>query len=261
VLCKHTASAHIPVIAGYYSTIAGVMAGFAFISLFYLVTGYNKERNDSYHRATIALGAAFVSLLLVAVSYTMLAGEVESSGRAASIEVIVGVGFAVAAIQLIYAIALLIAAHGEDMPAKKFFQVLGGWLLCPLTFLLINLGTTDYVEARRHVARNVAQYLFTFPLDVAWMLLAVLLVGVATAWMRRGKGKPLPLQVDPSWSALAIGAGAVVGSAAVSVWLGPCATIPAGVLIGVQAIACLALINQARWLFTPLPSDGQPRIG
>jgi hypothetical protein len=65
VLCKHTASAHIPVIAGYYSTIAGVMAGFAFISLFYLVTGYNRKRNDSYRRATIALGAAFVSLLLV----------------------------------------------------------------------------------------------------------------------------------------------------------------------------------------------------
>jgi hypothetical protein len=243
--CHYLASANINTIGGYYSTIAGVMAGFAFFALYYLVAGDSEyKQTDHYHGATEALGAAFICLLLVAVMYAILSGEQVSAGRAVTVEMFAGVAFAVAALELIYAIVLLIAAHDHTLHVGTFLQFVGGWLLCPLIFSLIELGVTDYVEVRPGDASNLTQ-------GIGWGLLLALVLGIWIAWQGRQRNDTLWWQMNPSYCAIAVGVAAVAGTAYANVHLEVCDAAAPGLIIATQVIACVALVNQASWLFAP----------
>lgn len=255
-LCHHSTLFNISTTAGFYSTVAGVMAGFAFISLFYLITTDEKVGKPSkddglgaqthkYNLAGQALGAAFIALLLSSITYAILAGEPAPGGRASTDEVIAGVGFALAAIQLFYAIVLMIRAQQREVvPLQRFFQTLGGTFLCPLAYLLVQLGVSDYREAADDHAGNLIYY-------GGWILLLVLLVVIVGAWWQPKCRPKLPPLLNPSYWTVGVGAVGIVATSVLSVVLNECAVVAPLIMAGILVLAFLVLLNQALWFFTP----------
>jgi hypothetical protein len=250
--CAHSTSFNISATAGYYSVAAGVMAGFAFISLSYLITASHQAGNDRsdlqrdrYNLATQALGAAFVALLLSCVEYAIMAGEPLSGGRASTIEVFAGSSFALAAIQLVYAIVLMIRTHHhESLPIERFFQRVGGFL-CWLGYLLIQIGVTDYQEARDDYAGNI---IFQW----GWSLLLIMSLTFAAAWWARGRIRlAMPALMNPAYWTMGIGAAAITATSILAAVLEPCETAAPLVMVLVLALTCGALANQILWFFQP----------
>jgi hypothetical protein len=102
------------------------------------------------------LVAAFLGLVLASLCYAVLSGDQVAAGRAASEEVILGVGFAVSGAMLLYAIVLTLdaaeALSGKHVNpqldvAASVSHTLAGFVY-PLLLLYIMLGITDYEDSR-----------------------------------------------------------------------------------------------------------------
>lgn len=248
--------------AGVYSTVAGVMAGFAFAALFYFITSqaspqsnaeaesgtdadvYATDRRDL---AAQALGAAFGTLLLSSITYAVLAGEPKSAGRAATIEVVAGIGFAVGAIQLFYAIVLMIRAHHEvGSNLERYFRNLGGLFLCPLASLMIALGVSDWAETKHDQAAKIAYHVgLMISLIVATTCIAV------AVWSRKEQEKPFSRFFNPAYWAVAVGGGAIVATSSISVVVGGCTAASPGVMYFLMAVTAIVLVNQSLWFYRP----------
>ncbi|GAA3539527.1 hypothetical protein [Kribbella ginsengisoli] len=120
VVCLNDASFDIAATAGLYSALTGVLAGFAFTALILvpslvLSTGRRLGEEVAGHIADAArvLVSAFLALVLASINYAVLGGEPTSGGRAAAGELLAGVGLAVAAILMIYAIVLTLETVAE----------------------------------------------------------------------------------------------------------------------------------------------------
>src|SRR5690348_4243191 len=90
--------------AGLYSTLAGVLAGFAFTTLILLVTTRlgAESQEDHFAAASRVLIGSFIALVLASLDYAVLAGSTVSAGRAATEESILGLGFASAGVLMLY---------------------------------------------------------------------------------------------------------------------------------------------------------------
>lgn len=104
--------------AALFSTLAGVLAGFAFTSLIALVGFRAASTRDTERLASViqVLLAAVLALSCSSLTYAALGGERMSSGRAASVQVAAGVGFSAAGLLLVYSIALTIEVATPDPP-------------------------------------------------------------------------------------------------------------------------------------------------
>lgn len=245
--------------AGFYSTVAGVMAGFAFAALFYFITSQTSRQSnaelpdadvhatDRRDLAAQALGAAFGTLLLSSITYAVLAGEPKSAGRAATIEVIAGIGFAVGAIHLFYAIVLMIRAHQrEGSKLERYFQNLGGLFLCPLAGLMINLGVSDWEETKNDRAAEITYHI---GLGIA-LVVAVICVMVAVR-RRKGYSRLFSRFFNPAYWAVAIGGAAIAGTSSISVVLKECTAASPGVIVLLMIVTAVALVNQSLWFYWP----------
>jgi hypothetical protein len=148
--------------AGLYSTAAGLLAGFAFAALMYLISqrvdvlggGATKGKSspqfgDTTKHVLLALVFAFVDLILVTLAYSFLAGErgcALTQGRGASEELLGGVAFAFSVLTLLYAIALMVDALNLDDLAEHV-RFLVAVLGPPLAIFLVSLGARDIAWA------------------------------------------------------------------------------------------------------------------
>ncbi len=238
--CPEISSFDIGTTAGFYSAVAGVMSGFAFVSLSTLIAtdGFRNEGGD-YDSAAQALGSAFISLLLISVTYAILAGDTESSGRASTVEVIAGAGLSAAALQLIYSITLLIRLHRTDSPLHAWFQTIGGVFLCPLGYLLVLLGVNDYMLTS---ADNMALLM-----TLGWIGFSLVSAGAVFAWIKARKVDQLPQWLNPSLWAVVLTAGAIVISSILDSLLTQCQSAnPIVIAVTLIAVAAVA-INQSLW--------------
>jgi hypothetical protein len=108
--------ADITTIAGFYSQLAGVVAGFAFTAIMFLAATRvsSPDRGHAFADAIRILVAAFISLVLTSLDYAIFAGNQKTSySLTASEEPIIGVGFAVSGALVIYAIILTLDAAGK----------------------------------------------------------------------------------------------------------------------------------------------------
>jgi hypothetical protein len=106
-------SFNITTTAGFYSQLAGLLAGFAFTALMFLAATRvsSPNRGHAFADAIRVLIAAFLSLVLTSLDYAIFAGEPANSfNNIASEEPIVGVGFAISGALVIYAIILTLDA-------------------------------------------------------------------------------------------------------------------------------------------------------
>ncbi|GAA1290672.1 hypothetical protein GCM10009609_68430 [Pseudonocardia aurantiaca] len=121
--------------AGFYSQLAGVLSGFAFAALLFLVTSSSQwaTRDDDLKLTLRLVVAVFVSLVLTSLSYAMLAGDTANGGRAASIQLVVASGFISAGVALL----LLVYRVLDDLEAARVVpSEVGASTLGALRFLL-----------------------------------------------------------------------------------------------------------------------------
>jgi hypothetical protein len=152
--------------SGLYSTLAGVLAGFAFTALILLLTPrlsspiISSESTppftESFGDAIRILLTAFLALVLTSLNYAVLGGEQQSSYRAAVEETVAGVGFAISGLLLVYAIVVTldaVASIGQPKsPAiaevSSFVRGVLAAFIAPLLVLYIYIGTRDYIDLR-----------------------------------------------------------------------------------------------------------------
>jgi nitrate reductase gamma subunit len=183
--------------AGYYSVLTGLLAGFAFTTLILLLTNRLEHKVDAEVSADRlantqqVLAAAFVGLILMSLSYAVAAGETNSSGRSASEEPILGLGFALSGLLVIYSIVLTLDAVYASAPkvittgatesaepkahssvmhpgsaVALFLRDLLGRFVTFIASLYVYLGITDYETIRYWKSSAVLH-----PLDILALLL------------------------------------------------------------------------------------------
>jgi uncharacterized membrane protein YidH (DUF202 family) len=265
ITCKPEVGAfNIGATSGLYSTVAGVMAGFAFVALFYLITTESPAETDEdrYNLAAQALGSGFLALLLACINWAVLAGEKVTGGRASTIEVFASCAFVLAAVQLFYAILVLIRIKQDaDNPLHGFFQMVGGAFLCPFVFLFALLGATDYLETG---PEPWAKDVFIFGLALLVNLFtSVVRMLPRERWTRAREAlrllsrrhatsdTALSFWSNPSYVTMV---GGVVGLTATSIFAGTSDQCKAGspvFIVMALTLTCAGLINQATRFFYP----------
>lgn len=180
------------IIAGYYSTLAGVLSGFAFAALMFTITiGFQESPHPDGSLgkgrpsgSTIAmLFAAFISLALASLTYAVLAGAqpigtgtaaVESAERVAAIgNGVAAPTFGISAYLLMMAIHLLVIDSRLTPEAKSAsVKAVGFTLFIADSYILVGA-----IESARKVD---SQALCRWAL--ATMIPALLIVFIATLW-------------------------------------------------------------------------------
>lgn len=162
-----------------YSTLAGVLAGFSFAGIITLATfepkrgslrsissggktaegaqpGSPESANDDKSGLPFALvarvlGAAFLGLIIVSLSYASLSGTTLTAGSEVSDEIILGPAFAASAVQVFYALVLL--TESLDTPffkgkaALRMRPTVGRWATLLAVFFVFD-SARDYETLR-----------------------------------------------------------------------------------------------------------------
>jgi hypothetical protein len=154
-------SFNIAATAGFYSQLAGVLAGFAFAAIMVLLTArMTPSQSQSsgvppFSSATRVLVVSFVGLVLASLNYAVLAGDVPGKPRSATLELVGGVGFGAAGLLLLYAMVLTFddvsrmsqQAHADSV--GNFLRTVLSTVITPLILLFIYLGVQDFNYASR----------------------------------------------------------------------------------------------------------------
>jgi len=166
--------------AGFYSQLAGVLAGFAFAAIMVLLTARMAPSSESseevqpFSGATRLLVVSLVGLILASLNYAILAGDLPGSHRSASLELVGGLGFGAAGLSLIYAIVLTIdgvnitarGVHHDLKSVGDFLRAVLATILIPLIFSLVYLGVQDFT----YTATGPGIYAIDI---VSWILLSL----------------------------------------------------------------------------------------
>jgi hypothetical protein len=243
--------------AGFYSQLAGVLAGFAFAGLVALIAARITARS-SYGDLAIAYRptvSAFVGLVAASMSFALVAGDPTSLGRASSLETAAGLGFSAAVLTLLYSMLVLLHAVELDVPddtgqTRSAFRLLRATfvvVICPLTVLVFSAGMHDHIQLRTGTTTGLQG------LDIASLVAVgtVLVVGflahrfsarLSARWVRARD--PLPAM------SMAMAMVAVVVSTVVVIVADPCRpssdALPASELTLVAIFSSLAALSAAR---------------
>ncbi|MEU8128934.1 hypothetical protein AB0B68_17095 [Micromonospora sp. NPDC049049] len=147
----------LPTVAGYYSQLAGVLAGFGFAGVVGLVTTQLAARNaaTTVLRSLGPLVSAFIGLVTASLDYALVAGEPIGSARVASVQTVAGMGFSIAGAMLMYAIYILLCDLQHDAPQGRSLSIAAiGFLrsilvsyLPTVLVLLMWSGVRDHLES------------------------------------------------------------------------------------------------------------------
>jgi hypothetical protein len=141
-------------IAVSYAQLTGVLAGFAFTALVFVLTQAQQDEVGSTRagrgRVLLAFFSAFVALVFASLMYSVLAGDTatEAHGRAAALELVDGVPFGLSAIMLFQGVTLLIQQRGMEPVVVWTGRVLTVVVAPTLTAYYIADGASDSETAR-----------------------------------------------------------------------------------------------------------------
>lgn len=146
---------NIAAIGGFYAQMTGVLAGFAFTAMVFLMTPTptNEQglRNASRKNGIpLLLFAAFIALIIATLTYSVQGGEnVDlAKGRIATAELINGVPFGLAAIMLFQGVALLMHSSEIDRAAVWVGRIVTTVVAPSLTYYYLVSGSQDTEAAR-----------------------------------------------------------------------------------------------------------------
>lgn len=135
--CLHVGSFDIATTAGALSQLAGVLAGFAFFAVIFILTNTSAierlllDRGDAdYDEALLTLFCATFGLAITAVQYAILAGERTAGlhyGRAASEELMADISLSLSIFMLVAGMLLLIVpTFGRTERTMRLLASIGG---------------------------------------------------------------------------------------------------------------------------------------
>ncbi|MEU5725023.1 hypothetical protein ABZ783_24800 [Micromonospora sp. NPDC047738] len=175
----------IAVISGFYSQMSGVLAGFAFTAMVFLLTPARSYLPSRPMRGgggeLLALFAAFVALVITTLLYSVLAGETagQARPRAATAAIIDGVVFGLAVIMLFQGVTVLMQRTVVDravLAAARFVTVVA---VPTLAFYYIVTGASDITSARARVVGSCDVSLPGLGIALTIALPAILSVSLA----------------------------------------------------------------------------------
>jgi len=146
-----------PQIAGFYSQLAGLLAGFAFASLIALIAAQLAGNAANYSlRSYRPLISAFLGLVATSLNYAIISGGKAATPRMATLETVAGLGFCVAGTMLLYSILVLLKGverdlsnlgtmSGRSADLLRYTLVLG---VCPLLIVLLYGAIRDHLLSK-----------------------------------------------------------------------------------------------------------------
>lgn len=154
------AQANLAQIAGFYAQMTGVLAGFAFTALVVLMTPtqVDERRNRVVGKGDsviLALFAAFISLLIATLTYSVLGGEdiPDSQAKASTLELIDGVPFGLSVIMLFHGVTLLIQGSNVERTVIWTARAMTVVVVPTIAYFYIASGSQDTVLARHAKGR------------------------------------------------------------------------------------------------------------
>src|SRR4051794_5322663 len=178
--------------AGFYSTLAGVLAGFAFVAVTYVLTGLQaqgpsidrgRERRSTENTIIVSLFCAFFALVITAFMYAGLAAEREPGARAVSEQLLASVAFAYGAGILIFSLTLLISGVGLEHTARETRTIVV-LLLPPVAVLITAQAAQNLVLAEvgsGHTTRCIDSSLYETLQWLGGLVLPLVLLATSTA--------------------------------------------------------------------------------
>jgi hypothetical protein len=177
-----------PEIAGFYSQLAAVLAGFVFAGLITLIAAQLVSGNvaDMALRSYRPLVSAFAGLVATSFNYAIIAGEDRDTGRLAELEVTAGLGFCVAAALMFYSIIVLLRGVEYDLSTKgagsgRTANLLRSTLVFGVSPLLVVL---EYGAIGDHLLVNYPTVAFR-GVDLLVIVALLMTAGVAVLVTRR----------------------------------------------------------------------------
>lgn len=212
-ICPPTSTLDASGAAGAYSALAGVLAGFAFVAVTFVLTNTQisrtrvsrqREMQSSENYLVVSLFCAFMALVVTAFEYSVIAGEhggALTQGRASSETLLAGVAFVFGTGILVFAFTVLISDAGLEHTAREV-RTLVAVILPALTVFLV-MGSAEDVALTRLLAdpslcRHPA-FASSVAVGTPWITAAVFLLSAGVALAARislsdGQRKP------PRWS-------------------------------------------------------------
>lgn len=171
--------------AGWYSAVAGLLAGFAFVAVL-LPLDHDTESDDerATAHAVVVFVCAFFSLLVLSLTYAVLAGRTAgeaADGIAAHEQLVNGAAFGLSVLLLLFGLRSVLGAYGQNKhvfePARDLVLVVTS-VLGPAVLLALQFSNALDVELyRSEVSRDEVCALGGLPSGV-WVNLAITLAGV-----------------------------------------------------------------------------------
>jgi hypothetical protein len=151
--CPADPAFNIAATSGFYAQMAGLLAGFAFTAIIFLLSSptlaSSSKRQPEKSGVVLTLFAAMVALVISTLTYSVLAGEQEARGRAAVQELTDGLPFALAIMMLFHGVTRLMSGDGwVDDIAIRTGQAITGVITPVLAMFYLVSATLDNEHAR-----------------------------------------------------------------------------------------------------------------
>ncbi|MEU4402507.1 hypothetical protein [Micromonospora orduensis] len=248
----------LPAIAGYYSQLAAVLAGFGFAGVVGLVTTQLTARNatTTVVRSLGPLVSAFIGLVAASLDYALVTGEPVGSARVASLQTVAGMGFSIAGAMLIYAIYILLCDLQEDAPlsrslsiaAIRFMRTIIVSYLPTVLVLLMWSGLRDHLEQRQG---DKAFYGWPDWVAVAALVATLLAACLLRLFFRRAPSGRFDTVTRVARLATQLSFASLLGSSALITFTETNTSVPAGVpvtaLVLVAVFALLTAFSASRY--------------
>lgn len=166
--------------AGWYSAIAGLLAGFALVAILLPLDHEPDEANTTHGvNAVVIYTCSFFSLLILSISYAVLAGRI-GSGAAAVVaaheQMLNGAAFGLATLLMLFGLREVLHTYGANQgifaPARELIRSVTS-AVAPILVLALQFSNT--LDLQRERASWVAG---AVPAGV-WLNLGLVAVGVA----------------------------------------------------------------------------------
>jgi hypothetical protein len=181
--------------AGWYSAIAGLLAGFALLSILLPLDHEAADPDESQSgNAVVVFTCAFVSLLALGFAFAVLAGRTGDGdviGVAAHEQVVYGSAFGLAAILMLFGLHAVLRTYGANRavfgPAQRVI-VLTTSVLAPVVLLALQFGSALDVTRFRAASDRVACDVGGLP-NTVWIDLGIVAIAssaLVLMWLLRG---------------------------------------------------------------------------
>ncbi|GAA0303064.1 hypothetical protein GCM10009540_22920 [Streptomyces turgidiscabies] len=247
-------------VAGLYSQLSGVLAGFALTAVFIVISHFLGEaaptgrREEALGQALPALLAALLGLIFSSLTYCVVAADGGNRGRVLFEHVVAGVGFSVAGALLIFAAVLLIEGVLPHDPVHYARRLLGQCAPVPI-FALLCEGAYAYGKA--YYGGRAPGWLGVLIALLLALVLAVSVLGYA-AYGRPGLDG-IRVAGGGATRTISVSGLSIVAMCLLSVLttMGLADTgcsVPIGAVVAVLFCGFLAAVGMCVWLFVTRPA-------